>query len=302
MDLSLREKFRTWSGKNKEHSRQEKVAIIKRFLSNKELSDPLCFSLPGTRALFEELLLQEKITTPERILCIQSPNVLRTHRGTDVLDILLPKLRELGSLPLFIGDVHSFPDTYIGNKTNIKKMEEIFGVPAENKFSQWSDAHPDQRIDIVDMDLCCQFNRRLVSTMNKFYSNNILSDSGLIFINHMKGRENTNAKMLILGNRDKYEKHFDVIKTFPFGTQMRILDIPLVYIVNAATYGYKLEIIKVLEYSDGIVHMMQYAFSFEKKEKVEIENKDIEKLMSIYTLANSGSVSTPDLFEKRCSL
>lgn len=300
--MSLGEKLRTWSGKNKEYTRYKKIEIIKKF-SQAMPSDPMCLTFPGSCAHFEKLLIDHGVTTPNRVLCIQSPQKFVTHSGAEVVSILYPKLSGLGDFPLFLGNFKDFPDEY-SSKTPSSKMyraEIKFGISYKNKYTSWRILNGKPPFSIIDIDTCGQFSPGMVETVNKLYQKDLFANNGLLFINHMKGRENIGAKKLIRESKSEYMSYF----SGEHKIDMRFLDVPMIYMTNAHRYGYNLSLLNIIEYFDHTgkgnkAHMLQYIFSFSRS---KIDILDVAAMNTVRQEASSAENSASfdgTLVEKRC--
>jgi hypothetical protein len=294
-----------WDGEKKAIIRALKVQAIKQAVREDRISEkPVALTLAGAKAHLEISITNQKLVSPEDIITIQSPLLPSKTVGSKVLHKLV-KLRD-ASLPGMLIWPESFSSFCAGYKTG-KTTIPAFAVNQHNppawykattfrrEMHRFVDAVP-RPFDIVDADLCGIFSEDNGTSIANLMYNGMLADSGLMFINHQKGRDGKcipflhnyfhheglfdlhslqdyydQALTLTLEGKDKWDKKamFHAIRSTL---------VPIFYVLEAFKAGYRLEPVRLAEYRDrnmttsGVgVNMFQWFFRFEKLESEKLK-------------------------------
>jgi hypothetical protein len=292
-------KTSSWNGKQKATIRALKVQEVKYASREKRIaSEPTALTLAGAKAHFEISIANQKLVAPENIITVQSPLLPNKTVGSKVLRGLV-KLRD-ESLPGMLIWPESFSSFCKGYNTP-KITIPAFAANQSNQPAWYKSHifrkemhnfldHTAKPLDIVDADLCGIFSEDNGTSITELMYNGALADSGLLFINHQKGRDGKcipflnqyfhheglfdlsslqdyydEALTLTLEGKDKYDKAamFHAIRS---------ILVPIFYVIEAFKAGYRLEPARLAEYRDrnagsGVgVNMFQWFFRFEKLE------------------------------------
>lgn len=139
--------------------------------------------------------------------------------------------------------------------------------------------------NVLDIDFCGIFSQVNGGDVAQLMHNGMLANKGLLFVNHLKGRDGRSGKLFeFLNNYFRYCHHFDVNglvdeggNTMDFDSEdplsfwfTRYVLVPVYYVCEAFDAGYRLEVERLLEYRDtnpdtgaGAV-MLQWYFRFRR--------------------------------------
>lgn len=287
-----------WDGIKKAIVRAQKTQEIKWAKEEDDLpAQPVALTLAGAKAHLEISITKQGLVQPKDITTVQSPLLPSTTVGTDVLRKLI-KLRD-ASLPgmlIWPESFSSFCKGYKPGRASIPSFSVSKKTPPawyrsptfRREMHKFIEVSP-RPFDIIDADLCGIFSKDNATSITNLMHNNMLSDSGLLFINHLKGRDSQcvpflrdyfhveglfdlhtlqdyygEALSLTLDEKDTWDKQalFYAIR--------RTL-VPMYYIIEAYKAGYQLEPIRLMEYRDRNkkttnigTNMLQWFFRFKK--------------------------------------
>lgn len=312
----FRKKQKYWSGPNKRRVRNYKVQLIKQMQEEGLISDaPEMLTFAGGPAHFERSVVARGITKEEHITTIQDP---KYDKSSDSILRELIRTRNdlLPGMYIWPSSFRSFARHYKGDTCLIPSFNNS-NRPTWHRMTNFRkemfsfDEVPALPFEVLDIDLCGIFNETNATSIAELMHNQKLAEQGLLFINHLKGKDWGGGKTCAFAKRyfetcpfynplkihDKdYDLHFnfedeDAFNFFCY----RYIVIPIFYVCEAFKAGYHLEIERLAEYSDRNeknhgVTMLQWFFQFERtdvayanlskedEEYKELHLGDIERL------------------------
>jgi hypothetical protein len=291
-------KTSVWNGKNKAVIRALKIQEVKQAAQEGRLcKDPVALTLAGAKAHLEISMANQELVKSENIITIQSPLFPDKKVGSKVLRGLV-KLRDesLPGMKIWPESFSSFCQGYTKGKVNIPAFAVNRNNPPawyksrifKKEMYNFLDSEP-KPLSVIDADLCGIFSEDNGTSITRLMQNGMTADSGLLFVNHQKGRDGkaipflndyfhheglfdlhslqdyyNEALTLTLEGKDKYEKKalFHTIRSSL---------VPIFYVIEAYKAGYRLEPVRLAEYRDRNmttscvgVNMLQWFFRFEK--------------------------------------
>ena len=280
-------KIETWGGKNKTRVRLFKKYDVEKLIhTSPEDFDPMCLTFAGTNALLERLLVNHELVQPKNIITIQTYEQLaQNHHGKEILDLLFATQKKyLRGMKIWPYNFRSFSECYKLDGCTLPSESEEAGwskTPLIDYMNKIIKAKP-EKFDIMDLDMCGIFNENNSESVVNLFRNKVLSDSGVAFITHQKGRDVRGGKL--------FEVLHGYLKTCPYivfdsiphlGEKKwetyiaRYIMVPLFYICNAYDQGYTLKLHRLIEYRDknkgsGLaVNMLQYFFKWFASDTLE---------------------------------
>lgn len=288
-------KLSSWGGKNKNRVRLNKLHDVATLKNNIEWDliqeglmnegdnfYPRCLTFAGTRAIFERLLVNHNLTTPDNILTVQTYEKLsKEHNGKEIIKRLIRARSDfLSGMKIWPYNFFSFSKCYKadGHKATCSR-------PSSSLSALWNKApykglmdtvvnKPPNKFSVMDLDLCGVFSQKNADSITNLFKTKALSSEGVLFITHLKGRDvrGGNLFKILLKELDG-SKHIDFnsirdrFEENPTHFSRYVL-IPLYYINKAFNSGYVLEFTKLIEYRDknkntGLApNMLQYFFNW----------------------------------------
>jgi hypothetical protein len=299
-------KTSVWDGKKKALIRTLKQQEVKWAIRDGKLcNDPVALTLAGAKAHLEISLANQELVRPENIITVQSPLFPDKEVGSKVLHELV-KLRDktLPGMLIWPESFSSFCKGYNKSKVTIP----AFAVNKNNhpawyksptfrkEMNRFTDFEP-KKLSVIDADLCGIFSEENGTSITNLMKNGMLADSGVLFINHQKGRDGKSIPFLrdyfhheglfdINSLRDYFEEALtltlegkDKWETKAMFHAIRSTLVPVFYVIEAFKAGYRLDPIRLAEYRDrntktsGVgVNMFQWFFRFERKESSKLED------------------------------
>jgi hypothetical protein len=287
------QKVTHWSGRNKINTRNKKVSLIGSSIKEGFLrEEPYLLSFAGGPAIFERLLTDKGLVTSDNIVTVQdcmrksngypSEKILRTligNRDEHLPDMSIWPYNFTSFVAGYKGDTVRIPPVnpgtppkWYGDEDFRKEMEKFIDEPA----------YP---FDILDIDMCGPWSPQTGTDIAGLMKNGKLDLKGLMFINHLKGRDVRKGKTLaFLKQYFKRRKFIQLNKITDYsGTPLnldgtdeftllcfRTILVPLFYITEAYFSGYHLRVNRLIEYRDrnketgqSGTNMMQWLFTFE---------------------------------------
>lgn len=296
------EKTLDWAGPNKAIVRDTKIGFVKKSLPKGQTF----LTFPGASARFERSVVESNLSTPENIVGIQWEEKTDSYDGKVVLERLLERIRDDEyAFAIFAGSYNTFVRGYksflfgisdflsgVADLDNLEFLDKLEGKELSRFLrlvSFWArfKNKPRKLIDsfsVVDDDTCGQFSIEHFSTMNKLFNEDtsVLARSGVLMINHQKGRERPGTvgfvnEFLTLGGT-----LFESVREPLF----RYVLVPQMYVTLAWRNGIHLSLKHVIEYRDmkeldgpgcGGVTMLQYLFTFDRDNCYEEVSRDTLK-------------------------
>jgi hypothetical protein len=286
------QKVTHWTGKNKNKARLRKLSLIKESRKEGFLSThPQMLSFAGGPAIFERLLVAKKLVESQDMITVQdcmiksngypSEKVLRTlikNRDMYLPDMLIWPYNFNSFVKGYKGDTIRIPPVHTGSPPKWYKDKD---------FREEMEWFIDQRaypFEILDIDMCGPWSPETGTDIATLMKNGKLDISGLLFINHLKGRDVRGGKTLsFLEEYFNRRKFIDLTKiTDGYGNPInldiaspftllcfRTVLVPLFYVTEAYFAGYHLRVERLIEYRDknedgqAGTNMLQWLFTFE---------------------------------------
>jgi len=298
--MSVSKKMDKWDGEMKSFVRALKVQAVKNAQKSGLIDkDSAALTLAGAKAHFEIALSNKKIIKPENIITVQCPTKPDHKVGDKVLRNLL-KVRDeqLPGMHVWPSTFDSFCQGYTKDRVYIPAVAS--SAPAWHRSTTFRhEMHKFidmdvKDISVADIDLCGIFSQNNADAAIRLMENNVLADTGVMFINHQKGRDGQCVPML--QEHFDYDPHFNLEEVRQYWGEAVTLSlegktkeekqelfyliryrlVPIYYIVKAYQAGYCLELNRLVEYRDrnsdsGVgVNMLQWMFTFRKHESSRI--------------------------------
>ena len=284
-----------WDGINKTRTRLLKMWEVVKHVRNEGDSfgrssswKPTCLTFAGSSAKFERLLVSGGITSADKITTIQTYQKLgQHHNGRDLLNGLIKTQRKyLNGMYIWPHNFQSFTECYNlnGCTTPSDNKQAGWNTPLYKGYMKRITGSKTGKFCILDLDFCGIFNKRNAYSVVNLFSKKLLDDSGVMFINHQKGRDVRGGKLF-----DILHGYLRECPLIDFGSIPNIHEegggwptyvaryvlIPLFYICKAAENGYALELAHLVEYRDshkssgGAVNMLQFYFRWYRYDFLE---------------------------------
>jgi len=296
-------KVHRWDGPNKRMSRRHKLQqCIEAKRSGLLVSNPTALTFAGAKAHFERGLVSRDVVSPDCIDTIQTCKPNGRH-DTEVVLRSLIDIRDkcLPGMSIWPHDFSSFTNGY--STAVFKTPAFLWGGSKPNwykkpTFRQEMDRFQTKippKYTILDIDLCGVFSERNAEDITMLMKKNALAKRGLLFINHMNGRDNPGGGLKIFDFLRTYfhdHRHFDIDSLVDRSGlrpdfsrpdeltwyYIRRVMAPIYYVCEAFDSGYKLKLNHLVEYRDknesshaGMV-MLQWYFEFSQRDSVELEH------------------------------
>lgn len=314
-------KLATWDGDNKQQCRSYKIQQVALAKARRLIpAKPTMLSLAGAQAVFERALVARRLINPADITTIQSPRKRsESDQGTPILHALM-KVRDsyLPGMKIWPEDFSTFASGYKEEMViphfqgaASKNAPLWFRIPKFRKEMQSFLDVKFQPFHILDIDLCGAFSQTNGESVAQLFKNQALANSGLLFINHQKGRDITSTNVLdylkdyfaqcAYWDVDLYSDNegrgIDLNDMSPITYyQLRMILVPVYYICEAYKHGYLLEFSTLFEYCDrndrgGGPNMLQWFANFERHSHSENDRAILEENLQTVTQEIYGYVS-----------
>lgn len=281
-----------WDGIHKTRCRLLKLHEVTKYLRAEkkygpmdEHYEPACLTFAGCSAKFERMLVNGNITSPDRIFTIQTYQRLGQHHfGKELLDKLIKtRQKYLPEMNIWPHNFHSFSRCFTleGCKKPSDSTQALWNTaPYKQLLNGVIEAAP-TKFSILDLDFCGIFNKRNSDSVVNLFSNKLLEDSGVAFINHQKGRDVRGGELFKILHRYLMNTPLVDFSSIPnimetgdgWPTYVaRYVLIPMYYMCKAREHGYILTLERLSEYRDspknsnGAVNMLQFYFKWYKAE------------------------------------
>lgn len=287
------QKVTHWTGANKNKSRVKKIALIRESMKEGFLrEDPYMLSFAGGPAIFERLLSDRKLVNCDNMVTVQdcmmksngypSEKVLRTlikNRDEHLPDMMIWPYNFSSFVTGYKGDTIHIPPVNSGSAPKWYRDESF------KQEMEWFIDQPAYPFGILDIDMCGPWSPKTGTDIALLMQNGKLDMKGLMFINHLKGRDVRGGKTLaFLKDYFKRRKFIQLDKITDYAGESLNLDdnseftllcfrtvlVPLFYITEAYFAGYHLRVNRLIEYRDknketgqAGTNMMQWLFMFE---------------------------------------
>ena len=295
-----KQKTERWDGPNKRKARSRKVSIVAKEVRSGFLpKKPRVLSFAGASAHFERGLFSRNLTTPENITTIQTSQKMGVIDGGKVLRKLI-KVRDefLPGMKIWPHTFRSFTEGYTEDKIYTPAYVTRGGTkPAwlrtptfRREMDEFMETEPEP-FDVLDIDICGTFSEATGSDITRLMEKGALGERGVLFINHLKGRDNPGGKLFEF-LRDYFHECelFDVdsvVDEDGCSVDLNCADetswwlvryrlVPIYYVIEAYKAGYDLRVERLVEYRDRNkktkcgVNMLQWYFNFRKLESPEL--------------------------------
>lgn len=284
-------KVTRWDGPNKRRARARKINLVARaqkcgFLPR----HPQALTFAGAKAHFERGLIRRGIIRPEDIITIQTCRNIGNHKTDAILKKLISlRNKELPGMMIWPYDFSSFSEGYEADGVTIPAFvgspPAWFKSPTFRREMHAFLEHKPRRFDVIDADICGTFSEANGGDIVRLMQNGRLADRGLLFINHMKGRDGRFGKLFqflreylhfcpyfdVDSLEDDYGDRVDLKTEDPLSFWfVRYVLVPIYYTCEAFAAGYLLNVERLVEYRDrnpstrAGVNMLQWYFSFER--------------------------------------
>ena len=301
--MQVSKKMDKWDGVKKSFVRALKIqAVVSAKKAGLIGNNTGAITLAGAKAHFEVALSNKKLIKSENIVTIQCPTKPTHKVGSKVLRNLL-KIRDkqLPGMHVWPSTFNSFCDGYHEGKVVIPSVSI-----GKKKTPYWHSTTTFRAemykfidfavkdISVADIDLCGIFSKENARSAVALMDKDALADTGVMFINHQKGRDGQCVSML--QEYFKFDKHFNIDDVHRYWGDpitltlkdktkeekkelfylIRYVLVPIYYTIKAFEAGYCLEIEKLVEYRDknsdsGVgVNMLQWMFIFRKRESTSV--------------------------------
>lgn len=313
--MSVSKKMDRWDGLKKTLVRALKVQAVKGAQKAGLIDeDSTALTLAGAKAHFEIALSNKKLIKSENIITVQCP-IKPDHKvGDKVLRSLL-KVRDeqLPGMHVWPSTFESFCEGYTKDKVYIpavaaKKPAWHRSTSFRREMHKFIDMDV-KGISVADIDLCGIFNQSNANAAIRLMENDVLADTGVMFINHQKGRDGQCVSML--QEHFDFDPHFNLEEVRQYWGEAVTLSlegktkeekqelfyliryrlVPIYYTVKAYQAGYCLELDKLVEYRDrnsdsGVgVNMLQWMFTFRRHESAKVASRVTDGKLSEYFAA-----------------
>lgn len=288
------QKVTHWGGPMKKKTRAKKTLLIRE--SKKEgflRGEPYMLSFAGGPAIFERLLSARQLVSHENMVTIQDCMMKSNGYPSEKILRTLIKNRDehLPEMMIWPYNFSSFVTGYKGETIRIPPVNpgsapKWYRDESFKQEMEWFIDQPAIPFDILDIDMCGPWSPKTGTDIATLMKNGKLDMKGLMFINHLKGRDMRGGKTLTFlkeyFNRRKFiqlEKIVDYAGN-PLNLDddendftklcFRTILVPLFYITEAYFAGYHLRVNRLIEYRDrneetgqAGTNMMQWLFMFE---------------------------------------
>jgi hypothetical protein len=246
-----------WDGLNKGAVRAIKIATVVKHYPKLGLF-PRCLTFPGIAALFERGLVETGLVRPQDIIGIQRQ---QSTNGTDNRAIFDALAKTVTARAGNLTGMH-----VVG--VEFKKFSQAMATLSPKDAAQALSKHllsievettrafvesMPATFSVVDMDVCCPFDKTLMSSLVELSP--LLSDFGVLFITHQKGREKPVSRNLLeAATRSIASKHGlpggPSYNFLPRNGGWRFVGTPVAYTQAFLAKNIKLRLEKLIEYRD----------------------------------------------------
>jgi hypothetical protein len=286
------QKVTDWDGVNKQKVRAKKFELIKDAIDAQFISkNPLMLSFAGAPAIFERKLVDKKFLRSGDIITVQDCLMKSNGYPSEKILKALIKTRDkyLPDMAIWPSTFNSFVKGYSG-KTVLAPPVNLNSPPKWYKNTDFRSemeylaGDTATSFDVLDIDMCGPWSPETGTDIATLMKNNKLNVNGLLFINHLKGRDvrgGTTLKFLkkyfdrrkfidlsVLRDEKDNPVNLDNIENALVLFYFRSVLVPLFYVTEAFFAGYHLHIHRFIEYRDKNTeghgnNMMQWLFLFE---------------------------------------
>lgn len=279
------EKLSNWNGLNKREVRKLKAKHLSSYQKH-ENNNLSMLSFPGAALHFEKLLIDSGMLNSSSIVGIQSyekdPYVLPLINKAVSVD---NSLKDITIYPFELSD---YLDSLRDAAYNPSLPKEVIDKLAQdnpnwkNNIVSDADLLDNKSFNILDMDFCGPFAIKSANWVIDLFSfKSVIQESGVLFVNHLNGRERNLNIIKSNFSRLESEEAIDLSELWSFldqgdqrfFTHLRQVLTPAYYIHKLSEKGYNLDIAACYKYGDynsnssnGRVLMYQWAFYFERAE------------------------------------
>jgi len=284
-------KVTIWDGPNKRRTRARKIRRVVEARKSRFISkNPTALTFAGQRAHFELGLKGRGALRPQDIVTVQSCQKVGAHDGGPILKKLI-SLRDKHLPGMLI-----WPHTFQSFSKNAYR-DKFFIPPITSTTPGWfrspvfkQEMYAFMRcaprpFEVIDADLCGIFSERNAGDIVNLFYSGMAADKGVLFINHVKGRDARKGKLLsFMRTYFKGCPHFDASALYDQdGNSLdlsrededslywtRYVLAPIYYVCEAFNAGYRLTVERLVEYRDrdpstrAGVNMLQWYFKFEE--------------------------------------
>lgn len=193
-----------WDGHNKQLVRNRKVGVLSEHRGLLAGNSGLCLTFPGSSPKFEEQLVSRGLVLPENIIGVQrdrfSNGVNNRALLTSLVDTIVKNSKTLLGMRVIAGEFGDISRALLNPGLAaklLKKQHSCIMCPEARITGQMVGdiVEGSKRFSIVDADVCCSFDPVFMKDLVSVSP--FLSDSGMLFITHQKGREQPSSQTVL---------------------------------------------------------------------------------------------------------